>query len=59
MTFECKLDNEKLAPCTSPHTTKKLKPGKHSFEVVATDAAGNTDPSPAKASFKAKKKKKK
>ena len=45
-TYECKLDDEAFAPCTSP-TTYKVKKGTHSFEVRARDAAGNVDPTPA------------
>jgi hypothetical protein len=33
--------------------------GTHTFQVRATDAAGNTDPTPATQSWKVKKKKKK
>jgi hypothetical protein len=52
--FECKLDKKPLKGCTSPKTYKKLKPGKHKFKVVATDKAGNADPTPAVAKFKIK-----
>ena len=45
-------------PCTSPEDVK-VKKGKHTFEVRATDAAGNTDPTPATQSWTVKKKKKK
>ena len=58
-TFECKVDKGAFAACSSPFTLKKLKKGKHTLEVRATDAAGNPDPSPAQASFKVKRKKKK
>lgn len=34
-TFECKLDHAKWANCKSPKTYKKLKPGKHTFQVRA------------------------
>jgi hypothetical protein len=44
--------------CTSP-VTVKVKKGKHTFTVAATDAAGNKDQTPASASWKFKKKKKK
>jgi hypothetical protein len=50
--FECKLDKKKYKPCKSPKKYKRLKRGKHKFKVRATDAAGNTDPSPAKDKFK-------
>lgn len=39
--FQCKLDKKALAAYSSPFKTKKLPYGRHSFEVVATDAAGN------------------
>jgi subtilisin-like proprotein convertase family protein len=57
--FECKLDNDAFAPCTSPTEIKKPKKGTHTFSVRATDAAGNVDPSAATRDFKVKKKKKK
>jgi hypothetical protein len=41
--FECKLDSAKWAKCTSPKTYKKLKPGKHTFQVRAV-AGGLTGP---------------
>jgi hypothetical protein len=57
-TFRCKLDDGPFEPCSSPFSTK-VKKGKHSFEVQATDAAGNTDPTPATQNWTVKKKKKK
>jgi hypothetical protein len=58
-TFDCSLDGKAtFKPCTSPLKVK-VKKGKHSFAVQATDAAGNTDPTPATDSWKVKKKKKK
>ncbi len=51
-TFECKFDRKKFKPCESPKKLKDLDDGKHKFLVRATDAAGNTDNSPAKAKFK-------
>ena len=47
-TFECKLDRKPFAPCASPKAYRNLKPGKHLFQVKATDPAGNTDPTPAR-----------
>lgn len=56
--YECALDNEPFAPCTSP-LTRKVKKGKHTFSVRALDAAGNADATPATATFKVKRKRKK
>ena len=62
--FECELEGKKVkpplnefAPCTSPQTYKKLKPGKKTFTVHATDAAGNAG-ADATFSWKVKKKRK-
>jgi CSLREA domain-containing protein len=57
-TFRCKVDGKAQAPCTSPLTLRGLKKGKHSLEVVAVDAAGNADPTPATDAFEVKKKRK-
>ncbi|NPC44313.1 hypothetical protein HOO61_17705 [Nocardioides sp. zg-1230] len=46
-TFECSLDGGAWAPCSSPATFNKLGQGGHELRVRATDAAGNTDASPA------------
>jgi hypothetical protein len=51
-TFECKKDEKPWKPCSSPTKMKRLDEGKHKFKVRATDAAGNTDPTPAKDKFK-------
>ncbi len=45
--FQCSLDAAPFAPCVSPVSVPKLKPGKHSFRVRSTDPAGNTDWTPA------------
>ncbi len=45
-TFECKLDTGAWATCTSPHSTGTLLEGSHTFEVRATDAAGNLEATP-------------
>jgi hypothetical protein len=58
-TFACSLDGGPFEACTSPKTYDHLKRKKHHFEVRATDAAGNTDPTPASFDWKVKKKKKK
>jgi hypothetical protein len=50
-TFQCKLDTGSWTPCSSPRSYSSLTSGKHSFSVRATDAAGNTDPTPALASW--------
>lgn len=45
-TFECRVDAEAFAGCTSPHTITALV-GAHTFEVRARDAGGDVDPTPA------------
>jgi hypothetical protein len=57
-TFECSLDGTPFQPCSSPEEAK-VKRGKHTFEVRATDASANTDPTPATQSWTVKKKKEK
>ncbi|MEO7197139.1 MAG: hypothetical protein ABIZ50_01565 [Solirubrobacterales bacterium] len=59
-TFQCRLTGKKVrkeslkqfSPCVSKKKYKRLKPGRYKFFVVATDAAGNVDPTPAKRKFK-------
>jgi hypothetical protein len=52
-TFACKLDKQKqFTACTSPKKLKKLKKGKHTFQVQAIDATGTVDPTAAKDSFR-------
>jgi hypothetical protein len=45
-TFECSLDGAPFAACSSPETYTSLGEGTHTFEVRATDPAGNTDATP-------------
>lgn len=46
-TFVCRLDASAATTCSSPWTYTSLASGTHTFTVAATDAAGNTDPTPA------------
>ncbi len=49
--FECRLDGSSWSGCSSPKSYTGLAFGTHTFEARATDAAGNTDSSPAARSF--------
>ncbi len=49
--FTCNLDGKAKAPCRSPKTYRRLKPGRHTFKVWAS-AAGLTDATPSKFSWK-------
>lgn len=51
-TFECRLDLAAFAPCTSPVDLSGLLAAEHSFQVRATDAAGNRDESAAAATWR-------
>src|SRR5215203_5861597 len=50
-TFQCSLDGAAFASCASPKDYTGLSEGSHTFEVKATDAAGNTDTTPASRSW--------
>jgi hypothetical protein len=50
-TFACSMDGGQLQPCGSPQTFGGLAMGPHTFEVVATDSVGNSDPTPATRAF--------
>jgi uncharacterized repeat protein (TIGR01451 family) len=47
VTYECSLDHGAWQPCTTPDVISGLSDGDHHLDVRATDAAGNTDSTPA------------
>ncbi len=53
--FECALDGATYASCASPFT-KRVRRGRHSFEVRGFDATGNLEPQPASESWRVKRK---
>jgi hypothetical protein len=46
-TFACSLDSGTFSACVSPQVYSDLAVGQHTFQVRATDAAGNVDQTPA------------
>jgi 6-phosphogluconolactonase (cycloisomerase 2 family) len=53
-TFECRVDESPFGACSGPgaaHTPAALAEGRHTFEVRATDAVANVDPTPASREF--------
>jgi hypothetical protein len=50
-TYTCSIDGAAAVGCQSPHTLTGLAPGQHTIRVVATDAQGNADQSPATLTF--------
>jgi len=49
--FLCVIDGEEIENCSSPVTFNNLFDGTHTFQVIAIDAAGNIDPTPASRSW--------
>jgi hypothetical protein len=47
----CKLDRRPFTPCSSP-VKYRVRPGKHIFEVQATNTAGTPDSTPAVKKFR-------
>src|SRR5207237_445411 len=41
-TFQCALDGAAFASCSSPKSYTRVADGSHTFQVKASDAAGNT-----------------
>ena len=50
-TFACRLDGVVAIACSSPQAYSNLTPGVYTFDVKATDPAGNTDPIGASTSW--------
>jgi hypothetical protein len=53
-TFTCSVDKATAKTCTSP-LKAKLKPGKHTVTITATDKVGNVDPTPLTVKIKVRK----
>lgn len=50
-TFRCRLDEHRAVVCPSSKRFGNLGRGRHTLKVVAVDAAGNKDPTPAVVHF--------
>ena len=50
--FLCRLDARPFASCTSPVTYRRLKRGRHTFQVRAIDSFGNVELAPAVRRFR-------
>ena len=46
VSFQCRLDAASFASCSSPKSYSSLAQGAHTFDVQATDAAGNPEALP-------------
>jgi hypothetical protein len=53
----CVVDKRPPVPCGTPFTVRFKKSGRHRVTVIATDTAGNIDPTPATYTWQIKKKK--
>ncbi len=51
-TFLCRLDRRPFSPCRTPRKWYGLAAGRHRVAVVATDAVGNRDATPAVRTFR-------
>ena len=49
--YECRVDDDDFAPCSSPAEYFGLDLGPHTFEVRATDGVGNVEATPAAVSW--------
>lgn len=50
--FICKVDRDRWKPCGSPFQLKKLRFGKHTFQVKGMNEGGGWEPKPIKRGFK-------
>ncbi len=50
-TFACRMDSADFSTCTSPYSFTALADSSHTFQVRATDPAGNSEATPASYSW--------